>query len=84
MDGSICTSFIHPRRSSRSRFGISKKLGILIRFLEWERSIYIKLGRACIKWHIERDKSIITFKLSSVSLKTHNHVWRLKYLCAFP
>jgi hypothetical protein len=55
IDGSICTSFIHPSRFRNSRFGISKKFGVIIRFFEWERSIYVKLCGDCKQWKIETD-----------------------------
>jgi hypothetical protein len=48
IDGCTCSKFMHPVRSSRSRFRIPSKHGVIFRFLELLRSILFKQGRHCL------------------------------------
>ena len=47
IDGWIPTKLWHQERFSLSSIGTPEKLGVLIRFLEWERSMNFKLSERC-------------------------------------
>jgi len=65
IDGSTCDKFLHPVRSSRSRFRIPSKHGVIFRFLELLRSILFKLGRCCQERINHQYVSIVVLELEN-------------------
>jgi len=63
IDGSTCDKFMHPVRSSRSRFRIPSKHGVIFSFLELLKSILFKLGRFCEARINHKHFSIVVLKL---------------------